>query len=102
MRKQEEGTNVAADEYWFERLVGSRGLSDPLQCFRMEVGDPKQSVPSPSGGTGLLSLVVLLICNVCCGAFPWQGQYASNQGWRGLGAWHRVQYLVIPRPPNFL
>jgi hypothetical protein len=26
MRKQEEGTNVVADEYWFERLVGSRGL----------------------------------------------------------------------------
>jgi hypothetical protein len=68
MREQEERTSVAAD------------------------GDPKQSVPDPSGGTGLRSLVVLLsICNVCCGAFPWYGQYAFKSG--RARAWR-----VAPRP----
>jgi hypothetical protein len=60
MREQEERTSVAAD------------------------GDPKQSVPDPSGGTGLRSLVVLLsICNVCCGG---TANTPSNQGEHGLGA----------------
>src|SRR2546430_12524361 len=62
MRKQEEGTNVAADEYWFERLVGSRGLFlTPCSVSKWKSEIQKQSVPSPSGGTGLPSLVVLLL-----------------------------------------
>jgi hypothetical protein len=67
MRKQEEGTNVVADEYWFERLVGSRGLFlTPCSVSEWKSEIQSRAYQAHQAGTGLPSLVLLLlICNVC-------------------------------------